>query len=67
MKDYKASTTPPAAILEWIHSHSAQAMTEYYSKAMIGGCSNRAWPHEDTNKELANCLPAKNRSQTEMP
>ena len=67
MKDHKAFPTPPAAIMEKIHSHSVQAMTEYYTKAMIGGCSNRAWPHEDTNKELANCLPAKNRPQTELP
>jgi|GEM_PF-4472642 len=67
MKDHKASTTRPTAIMEFIHSHSARAMTEYYSKAMIGGCSNRDWSHEDTNKELANCLPAKNCTQTELP
>lgn len=67
MKDHKAYTTPPAAIMEKIHSHSVRAMTEYYSKGTFGGCSNLARPHEYINKELANCVPAKNLSQTELP
>lgn len=67
MNDHKTYSIPPAASMEKIYSHSAQVMTEYYSKGMIGGCSNLAWPHEDTNKELANRFPAENRSQTEVP
>jgi hypothetical protein len=67
MKDHKTCAPPPAAILEWIHSHLAQAMTQYYSKRVVVGCSNRAGPHEDISMELANCLPAKNRSQAGLP
>jgi len=65
MKNRKVFT--PLPTMENIQSHLVPAMIEYYSRGKIGGCSNNIWPNEDTNKKLANCLLAKNRSQIEIP
>jgi hypothetical protein len=67
MKDQKTYTTPLADGLENINSHNIRAMTEYYSKEVIGRCSNLVRSDESINRELVDCLRARIYSQSELP
>lgn len=59
MKDHKTSTIASEIFKKmFLHSHSMQKMTEYYSKTPMGGCGNSNSSQEVFPDSLK-CLPAK--------
>lgn len=61
MKDLKTLTITPVDILKkQLFSHGRQTMTEYYSKATMGGCGRDSRIRTELFPELLECLPCKN-------
>ncbi|MCU0120554.1 hypothetical protein N8H74_20015 [Pseudomonas sp. B2M1-30] len=61
MKDLKTLSITPVDILKkQFFSHEMQEMTEYYSKATIGGCGRYSSIRQEFFPELLECLPCKN-------
>lgn len=61
MKDLKTLTITPVDILKkHLFSHDMYKMTEYYSKATMGGCGRESRIRKEFFPELLECLPCKN-------
>jgi len=59
MKDRKTSSIASEIFKKtFLHSHSMQKMTEYYSKTPMGGCGNSNLSQEVFPDNLK-CMPAK--------
>ena len=61
---YHMTCTIASEIIEkmFLHTHSMQKMTEYYSKTPMGGCSNSS-PPQEVFADALECLPAQNSTE----
>lgn len=60
MKDLRTLTITPVDISKkQLFSHDMQKMTEYYSKATMGGCGRDSRIRKEFFPELLECLPCK--------